>query len=156
MKSWKTTVSGVGALVCQVLAIFLPPEYASKCAQAGAVFVAFGLMAARDNNVTSEQAGAGSRGGLGQTGTNPTSLPYLQAIALGFVVLLGSGCVWGGSAVKTVRALAKDPATWSVRVRLVTPWGTEEVDYSRAGGTNYSTAGSGNVTVGLPPKKASD
>jgi hypothetical protein len=61
MKSPRTTVLGilaiVGALVAvgQALASGHAPDYAST---ASAIMAGIGLITARDNNVTSEQAGA--------------------------------------------------------------------------------------------------
>lgn len=56
MKSWKTTLSGVAALAALAVKHFWP-QYAPLADQAMTVAVAGGLLAARDNNVTSEDAG---------------------------------------------------------------------------------------------------
>jgi hypothetical protein len=53
-KSWRTTVAGIATLACAaapLAGIHIPPEVPAALA-------ALGLMAARDNKVTSEQAGA--------------------------------------------------------------------------------------------------
>ena len=64
MKSWKTTLAGVGAIMVAVgaaLAAHFDSD-ASTVANWGAVMAAviagIGLIVARDNGVTSEQAGA--------------------------------------------------------------------------------------------------
>lgn len=57
MKSWKTTLGGalvmLGAAIGQIY-----PEHAREGALLAALGTAFGLVFARDNNVTSEQANA--------------------------------------------------------------------------------------------------
>jgi hypothetical protein len=57
MKSWKTTLGGalvmLGASIGQIY-----PQYAKEGAMLAAIGTAFGLVFARDNNVSSEQAGA--------------------------------------------------------------------------------------------------
>lgn len=134
MNSWKTTVSGAGVLACQLAACFLPPEWAGKCMQAGAILAAFGLMAARDNNVTSEQAGARTDNTIGQAVAGK-----VVVWVIGLVVCLGlSGCSTSGLA-KVVRELAKDPATASMRLRVGTPYGNQELDWVRVGSTNSAT-----------------
>lgn len=53
-KSWRTSVAGIAAIamaVAPALGVHIPPEVP-------AVLAGLGLMAARDNKVTSEQAGA--------------------------------------------------------------------------------------------------
>lgn len=61
MKSWKTSLGG--ALVCLGAAIGqIYPEHAKEGALLAALGTAFGLVFARDNNVSSEQAGAGQSG----------------------------------------------------------------------------------------------
>lgn len=61
MKSWKTTVSGIGAIIVAVINAAVgiingtPVDWASTMA---AIMAGIGLITARDNNVTSEQAGA--------------------------------------------------------------------------------------------------
>lgn len=61
MKSWKTTLAGVGAIVGGI-AIALKAVAAGDFSKfpevIAAVTAGIGLIAARDNNVTSEQAGA--------------------------------------------------------------------------------------------------
>ena len=56
MKSWKTTVGGIGFLITQIGAVIWP-QYAHKFNEVGAILVAGGLMSARDHNVSSEDAG---------------------------------------------------------------------------------------------------
>jgi len=64
MKSWKTTLAGVGAIMMAVGAALSAhfDSDATTVANWGAVMAAviagIGLIAARDNNVSSEQAGA--------------------------------------------------------------------------------------------------
>ena len=61
MKSWKTTVTGILTIViaagtaAKLLLSGSQPDWPATIA---AVMAGFGLIAARDNNVTSEQAGA--------------------------------------------------------------------------------------------------
>lgn len=66
MKSWKTTVAGIAALLA-VVATAIASQFdgdASTTAEWGAVvtavFVALGLAASRDNDKTSEDVSAGS------------------------------------------------------------------------------------------------
>ena len=63
-KSWKTTAAGVGAILTALGAILTAyfdgdpattPDYAALVA---AMIAGIGLLAARDNNVSSEDAGA--------------------------------------------------------------------------------------------------
>lgn len=56
MKSWKTSVAGLLVLIGGGLAQFFP-EYAKLAGLLTHVGAGFGLLAARDNNVSSEQAG---------------------------------------------------------------------------------------------------
>jgi hypothetical protein len=66
MKSWKTTVAGVGAILIAVGAALSatfdtdPATVADWGAVVAATIAGIGLIFARDNNVTSEQAGAGA------------------------------------------------------------------------------------------------
>lgn len=160
MKSWKTTVSGAGVLVCGLVAIFFP-EWAGKCAAAGSLLSAFGLMAARDNNVTSEMA----LGVSGPSGPSPAlrapsprgegKLPFVGLVALSGILVLGTGCM-GNSLAKLAKELAKDPATLSLRVRVGTPYGTGEMDYARSGlTTNNATAGGGAIALNGAKKAGS-
>lgn len=61
MKSWKTTTAGIAAIVTALAAVATaiangqPIDWASTMA---AIMAGVGLIAARDNAVTSEQAGA--------------------------------------------------------------------------------------------------
>jgi len=56
MKSWKTTVCGVLALVGPLIAQFYP-EHANHGNFIGALGAGLGLLFARDNRVTSEDIG---------------------------------------------------------------------------------------------------
>lgn len=64
MKSWKTTAAGIAAIVAAlataVAALFDadPTTLPDWGAVAAAILAGIGLIAARDNNVTSEKAGA--------------------------------------------------------------------------------------------------
>lgn len=64
MKSWKTTVTGIAAIVVAIGSALIatldsdPATVADWGAVVAAVLAGVGLMAARDNGVTSEQAGA--------------------------------------------------------------------------------------------------
>lgn len=55
--SWKTTLGGIIALIGPVLPQILPPEFAWVGQAVTSLGVAFGLISARDNNVSSEAAG---------------------------------------------------------------------------------------------------
>ncbi len=57
MKSWKTSLCGVLILVGGIVSKFFP-EYGNYGAAAMALGSGLGLIFARDNSVTSEQAGA--------------------------------------------------------------------------------------------------
>lgn len=57
LKSWKTSLAGIIAIVTVIVEIYFP-EYAPGLAKLAAAAVGAGLLAARDNNVSSEQAGA--------------------------------------------------------------------------------------------------
>jgi hypothetical protein len=57
MKSWKTTLAGAVALAVALVAQFWP-EYSELLGRVTAVLVGLGLLAARDNGVSSEAAGA--------------------------------------------------------------------------------------------------
>lgn len=63
-KSWKTTVGGVGAILAAVGAALQqlfdnnPATNPDWSVVASAVMIGFGLIFARDNNVSSEEAGA--------------------------------------------------------------------------------------------------
>ncbi len=66
MKSWKTTVSGILSIIAAGITLVAIPvldsnplTVANYEAFAAAVIAGVGLIAARDNNVTSEMVGAG-------------------------------------------------------------------------------------------------
>jgi len=56
--SWKTTLGGIIALIGPVLPQILPAEWAWVGQAVTSIGVAFGLISARDNGVTSEDVGA--------------------------------------------------------------------------------------------------
>jgi hypothetical protein len=64
MKSWKTTVTGIAAIVVAIGSALIatldsdPATVADWGAVVAAVLAGVGLVAARDNGVTSERAGA--------------------------------------------------------------------------------------------------
>ena len=62
MKSWKTTLSGIGVILSgagAAIKFAVAGDYGTAIATLiPAVSAGIGLIAARDNNVTSEQAGA--------------------------------------------------------------------------------------------------
>lgn len=66
MKSWKTTAAGIGAILVAVGSALTatfdadPTTVADWGAVIAAIIAGAGLILARDNNVTSEQAGAGA------------------------------------------------------------------------------------------------
>lgn len=67
MKSWKTTVGGIGAILASVggalQALFdgNPLTNPDWTAVSAAVMAGIGLISARDNNVTSEDVGAAKK-----------------------------------------------------------------------------------------------
>jgi len=60
MKSWKTSLSGIAVLAGIAVSHFFP-EHAGFVNKLMAAAVALGLISARDNKVTSEQANAKNR-----------------------------------------------------------------------------------------------
>jgi len=56
MKSWKTSLAGIITILGPIAAT-LWPEYANKILSITTIVAGGGLVAARDNNVSSEQAG---------------------------------------------------------------------------------------------------
>lgn len=66
MKSWKTTAAGIGAILVAVGSALTatfdadPATVADWGAVIAAIIAGAGLIMARDNDVTSEQAGAGA------------------------------------------------------------------------------------------------
>jgi hypothetical protein len=57
MKSWRTTLAGVVGIAGSVATVIWP-EYAAKIAAVTTAVMSSGLLAARDNKVSSEEAGA--------------------------------------------------------------------------------------------------
>lgn len=57
MKSWRTNISGLAILAGIAVAHFWP-EHEELVAKLMAAAVAYGLISARDNKVSSEKAGA--------------------------------------------------------------------------------------------------
>ena len=55
-----------------------------------------------------------------------------------------TGCTSGA---RLARELAKDPATVSFSVQLVTPWGQQNISLARSGTNNPATAQGGAATV---------
>lgn len=92
MKSWKTSVCGALAIVGPLIAQFFPElsRYGLFC---GAVGAGLGLMFARDNNVTSEAAGAASTVVPIKQPDDPrqTRLP-ISSLLMVFAVLVFVGC----------------------------------------------------------------
>jgi hypothetical protein len=94
MKSWKTTVCGVLALVGGGLTQFYP-EYAKLGGFLMFIGSGLGLLFARDNNVTSEQAGVDPVSKAVRQfgdGPPPPSLPLI--LLLGALAFGLSGCAW--------------------------------------------------------------
>jgi len=48
VRNWKTTVSGIAAIVCPVISLFLPPEWAAKLLAASGILAGSGLITAAD------------------------------------------------------------------------------------------------------------
>ena len=86
MKSWKTTIGGLLSGCGLAFAQFFPEhsKFGMFAAAIGSVLLG---LAARDNNVTSEQAGAGRP-------TQPGKITSLL-FTLGIVALIGYGCASG-------------------------------------------------------------
>lgn len=57
MKSWRTTLAGLLTIAGPICAKIWP-QYGNEILTATAIITGSGLIAARDNKVTSEQAGA--------------------------------------------------------------------------------------------------
>mgnify|MGYP005989435849 CR=1 FL=1 len=57
MKSWKTTLTGIAAIVATAVAHFFP-EHTETVVSITGVLVGLGFIAARDNDVSSEKANA--------------------------------------------------------------------------------------------------
>lgn len=66
----------------------------------------------------------------------------LILLGVGFISL--TGCTSGA---KLARELAKDPATVSFSIQLVTPWGQENLSLARSGTNNAAKAGGGEAAV---------
>lgn len=58
LKSWETTLSGL-VVAGSVVAMHSFPEHSKLITSVMGVFMSYGLIRARDNNVSSEDAGAG-------------------------------------------------------------------------------------------------
>ena len=56
-KSWKTTITGI-VVLGGILISYIWPEHSGIVTTLTAAATGLGLLSARDNNVTSEQAGA--------------------------------------------------------------------------------------------------
>jgi hypothetical protein len=48
IRHWKTTLAGVAGIVCPIVSLFVPPEYATKVLAAGCMLSGTGLIAAAD------------------------------------------------------------------------------------------------------------
>ncbi|HUS37351.1 MAG TPA: hypothetical protein VM680_18535 [Verrucomicrobiae bacterium] len=97
--SWKTTVSGIGAIATAIglLCAAVTADKLELDKVMGAIMgmaAGAGLLAARDNKVTSEEVGAGTSGTGATGGTSGTDWAQrVPAIVfLLFIVSLGSGC----------------------------------------------------------------
>jgi hypothetical protein len=67
----------------------------------------------------------------------------IAILGTAFIVWL-TGCANGP---KLARELAKDPATVSFSVQLVTPWGQQNVSFARSGTNNAANAAGGAASV---------
>jgi hypothetical protein len=67
----------------------------------------------------------------------------LILIALAIVAWM-TGCTSGA---KLAKELAKDPATVSFSIQLVTPWGQQNVSLARSGTNNAAEAAGGAASV---------
>jgi hypothetical protein len=67
-----------------------------------------------------------------------------KTIALTLAIVTLTGCTSGA---KLAKELAKDPATVSFSIQLVTPWGQQNVSLARSGTNNAATAGGGAASV---------
>jgi hypothetical protein len=92
MKSWKTTVAGLLALTGGALVQFFP-AHAALGGFLATLGSGAGLLFARDNKVTSEQAGAGVK--RAKEDSRQGKLTMILAVCLG-LVLCGQGCATFG------------------------------------------------------------
>lgn len=67
----------------------------------------------------------------------------IAIVGLALVVWF-TGCASGA---KLAKELAKDPATVSFSIQLVTPWGQQNVSMARSGTNNPAKAAGGAATV---------
>lgn len=96
MKSWKTSVCGILGALCAALAIIgeMPAVWSKVFTALGPFFGSLGLLFARDNGVTSEQAGAAP---IKASGINLSILMVCAALAVG-----ASGCTTTSSGTRVV------------------------------------------------------
>lgn len=103
MKSWKTSLGGYGLILCQIGAVIWP-QFAVKFTAIGSILAGAGLIAARDNNVTSEQAHA------------PAASPV---VAVKLMVLCLVGLTATGCATQFATETVRSPDGSSTTRRLV-------------------------------------
>jgi hypothetical protein len=48
LRHWKTTASGLASIVCPIVSLFLPPEWAAKLLAAAGILAGTGLISAAD------------------------------------------------------------------------------------------------------------
>jgi hypothetical protein len=145
MKSWKTNL---GAAICAFGAAvsLIDPDWIKWGALLTAAGTSLGLLFARDNNVTSEQA-------LSRKPTRAgVSIPIkLTLLAAAGVLLLGTGCAGPSRLAPLIAQLKEDPATVHVSVQSI--YGT--LKFTRVGGqTNNAVTVSPDGTVTLQPGKS--
>lgn len=76
--------------------------------------------------------------------TRETYWPLWLAASCMALLAICSGCTSGA---KLAKELAKDPATVSFSIQLVTPWGQQNVSLARSGTNNPATAAGGAASV---------
>ena len=141
MKSWKTSLFAALAACAEGL----KNSHDATLQHIGAILgpAAIFLLGvfARDNNVTSEQAGAGK----------PNSGAPILGLLLIFGILFfgGTGCAGN---TKFIRALATDKNTTSLDSDFSSVWFTHKIHFTRSGSTNSASAGDGRSTINLPPR----
>jgi hypothetical protein len=57
VRNWKTTLTGIASIVCPIISLFLPPEWAAKLLAATGILAGSGLIAAADASAIPGQVG---------------------------------------------------------------------------------------------------
>jgi len=100
IRHWKTSLAGAASMLCPVVAIFLPPEWASKVLSASALLSGAVLLAANDPSNEKIQVAVHQV----KTRVGKLPLPFLAAVlGVGAAGLLQCGCT-------TFRGLQRETA----------------------------------------------